>query len=520
MEYVEEPVEVRNEEIEKRLFEALAAQLGAQRFELWFKNSRLSLEETKLIVGVKHRFAIDWIRANLLKEIEQACIATLGKTSPIDFVIYKDEKVAELSTVVGSSPAVVATPHRVKRTEALALVGAGGPIRGNLLVSNPSELDSPPTVAFSPPNLILPRPGSPLKTFPINKPQAVGGRQFASLQMFVEGLSNRLARKAADLAVHHSGEINPIYIFGPTSVGKTHLLEGIWADVRRQPNRKPPLYFTAEQFISSFQASIQQKSTAEGFRNKFKGISVLLIDDIQYLSGKNATQTEFLYTIDTLKTQGVQLVFSGDRPIRELPAFRNEIICRLEAGMVCGIEQPERETMFHIFRNMVQQRRLPIGLDVCRFVASRLNAHARQLSGALNRLHAAHLSNGEPITLAVAEETLDDLIRNNQRSVRLQDIDKAVCETFGLPEESLQSKSRTKQVAAARMLAMWLARKHTRSALSEIGKFFGDRSHSTVVNAQKKVDGWIDDKHPVHGETFDLPLDEAIRKIERILQAG
>ena len=512
-------MEVRNDGIEKRLLAVLAAKLEPQRFALWFKNSRFRLEETKLVVGVQTPFGVNFVRANFLRQIEQTCVEVLGKSFPVDFVVHADEPSATSASVVVVPSAHIPAPHLVVRKSGVpVLVGAGAPLRGNLLVS-----DAPPPSVAVP----LPRNGGPLKASPVNRSNAVSGRRFATLQNFIEGQSNRLACQAAKLAIASPVVINPIYIFGPSSVGKTHLLEGIWSAVRHLPNpkpplpaNKPPLYLTAEQYISSFQASIQQKTTADGFRNKFKGISILLIDDIQYLSGKNATQTEFLHTIDTLRAQGAQLVFSGDRPVRELTGLRSEIICRLEGGMACPLEQPEREMMLQIFRHMVQQRQLPIGDDVCRFVASRLNAHVRQLSGALNRLHVACISSGEPITLAVAAEVLDDLIRSNHRSVRLHEIDKAVCETLGLPEDALKSRSQTKQVAAARMLAMWLARKYTRSALSEIGKFFGGRTHSTVSNTLKKVDGWIDEKNPVHSETFDLPLMDAIRKIERILQAG
>ena len=512
MEYVEAPVEVRTDGIEKRLFDALSAKLGPQRFELWFKNSRIRLEETKLIVGVQTPFAVNFVRANFLKEIEQVCAQVLGKTFLLDFVVYQAEPDAPKAS------ACVPTPHLIARTSTVSvsapvLVGVGGGPRSNLLISDIPTLETSPSVAA------FPRPAGPLKTLPTtNKPNATTGRRFASLKSFVVG-SNKLAWNTVELAINYPGQANPIYLFGPSSVGKTHLLEGIWSAVKQQSNRKPPLYLTTEQFISSFLMSIHQKTTAE-FREKFKGISILLIDDIQYLSGKRETQTEFLHTIDTLRTQNVQLVFSGDRPARELTGFRSEIVARLEAGLPCPLKHPERETMLHIFRNMVQQRRLPIGEDVCRFVASRLSAHARQLSGALNRLHAVHLSSEGPITLAVAEESLDDLIRNNRRNVRLQDIDKAVCETFGLSEDSLKSRNQTKHLSNARMLAMWLARKYTRSALSEIGKHYGGRSHGTVSNTVKKVDGWIDEKNPVHNDAFGLPLADAVRKIERILQAG
>ncbi|MDR2755652.1 MAG: AAA family ATPase [Planctomycetaceae bacterium] len=490
-EYVEENTNIHNVDVPEnnvvkelqRLREVLVERLSLQRFNLWFgQESSIYFEDARIIFRVKNPFAIDWIRSNFQQEIEQAILRVFGKTFPIGFSVISMEPVKVKDS--GNQPKPVVTPS-------------------------------------------IPRPHCPLQTPNIERKNENVERQnniprrFATFQTFIEGLSNRLACRAATLVVEHSGQINPIYIYGPTSVGKTHLLEGIWSAVRQQQGRKPPLYMTTEQFISSFLGNIQpgsSRSGIQGFRNKLLEVSVLLIDDIQYLSRKDATQSEFLYTIDTLRNQGIQMVFTGNRPLKELTGLRSEIICRLESGMVCGIELPEREMSFRIFQNMVIQRQLPIGQDVCRMVTSRLGVHARQLSGALNRLHAVYLTRNEPITLEVAEETLGDLIRIQRRDVRLQDIEKVVCETFGLSEQALQSKSRAKQITAPRMLAMWLARKYTRSALSEIGKYFGDRSHSTVVTAQKKVDQWVDKNHPIHSELLNIT--EMIQKIEQILQSG
>lgn len=312
--------------------------------------------------------------------------------------------------------------------------------------------------------------------------------------------------------------MNPLYIHGGTSLGKTHLLEGICSESRKRKGRQPALFLTAEQFTSAFIDGL--KNGTPSFRSKFRNISMLLIDDIPFLTGKTSTQSELLQLIDQLKTQGVQLVFSGDRPLSELKGIRPEILSRLESGMVCGIEPPERETLLSIFRQMIKQRGLPFSDEVARFVVSRLNSNVRQLSGALNRLHTVHLANGKPMTVKLAEEVLDDLIRSNRKSVKLADIEKVVCETFGLGEDSLQSRSRTKQVSAPRMLAMWLARKYTRNALSEIGKYFGNRSHSTVVSAQKKVDSWISDEAEIDLHEQPCPIGELIRKVEQNLQAG
>ncbi|MCL2622728.1 MAG: DnaA/Hda family protein [Planctomycetaceae bacterium] len=334
---------------------------------------------------------------------------------------------------------------------------------------------------------------------------------------FVVGPSNRLAVRAAELAVHHSGQISPIYIFGPTSVGKTLMLDMIKSGVRRNPQAKPLVMMTAEQFTSSFIDGLKQGMPL--FRNKFRGISALLIDDVQFFAGKESTQTEFQRTMDQLKGQGVQIVLAGDRPLNDLAdLLKPEIIARLEAGMSCEIKPADHVLLLAIFKQMAVSRNITLSDDVCEYVVSRLTTHARQLSGAINRLHATILTSNRPITMDAVESILEDMIRNNRRPVRLQDIEKAVCETMQLNGPLLQSKSRAKQATQPRMLAMWLARKYTRSALSEIGKYFGNRSHSTVVSAQKKVDLWLKESPDFGLADSSLTVTEAIQKVERLLQ--
>ena len=378
-------------------------------------------------------------------------------------------------------------------------------------VEEPTESVAPAT---SP--RLLPKPPVP-RCNPESSP--IGTRKYASLTMFVEGPSNRLAITAAQMAIRLPGKMNPIYIYGGTSLGKTHLLEGICSESRKLKGRKPVLFMSAEQFTASYIESLKNQGIAS-FRNKFREISALLVDDLHFFLGKSSTQMELWRTMDALKNQGIQLVFTGDKPLKELTGIRPEILSRLEAGMVCEIQPPDQEMLHTIFRQMIRQRNMPISEEVSRFVVSRLSRHARQLSGALNRLHTKYLSSNKPITVSVAEDVLDDLIRCNRKAVRLADIDKIVCETFGIGQQSLQSKSRAKQVAYPRMLAMWLARKYTRSALSEIGRYFGDRTHGTVVSAQKKVESWINDNTKLDCFDEQCPISEVLQKVERLLQAG
>ena len=348
------------------------------------------------------------------------------------------------------------------------------------------------------------------------KGSAKGNNNLLTWDHFVVGPSNRLAVRGAELAIHHSGQISPIYIFGPTSVGKTHLLEAIKASVRRNPQVKPLVMMTAEQFTSAFIEGLKQGMPL--FRNKFRGISALLIDDVQFFAGKQSTQTEFLRTLDYLKSQGIQIVITGDRSLNRLAdQIKPEIIARLEAGMTCEIKPADHDLLLTIFQQMAASRNLKLSDDICKYVVSQLATHARQLSGAINRLHAAMLTTNRPLTIETVENILEDMIRNNRKPIRLSDIEKAVCETMQLNSSLLQSKSRTQQATQPRMLAMWLARKYTRSALSEIGKHFGNRSHSTVVSAQKKVDQWLQQSPDLGLCNSSLTVAEVIQKVEMLL---
>ena len=353
----------------------------------------------------------------------------------------------------------------------------------------------------------------------VAKPQArtaiASSVRLASLDTFVEGFSNQLARKIADVAILQPGAMNPIFISGPTSVGKTHLLEGICERYGRYPNRKPALYMTAEQFTTAFIQSLH--GGAGSFRDRFRNISLLAVDDLHFLEGKTTTQVELLSVVDMLRQRNVQLVFSANRSLAELTKLSGELTTRVQGGFVCQIGPPERETLSQILRQMALERRVALSDEVCRFVVSRFTTHARQLSGALNRLYVAHLTTGAPIDVPFAQEALADLIASNVRAVKLEDVERVVQETFGLDDEELKSKSRSKRCADPRALAMWLARKHTRSALAEIGAYFGGRRHSAVLSAQKKVDRLLQTNGSIENGSSAFGVVDAIERMERSL---
>ncbi len=336
---------------------------------------------------------------------------------------------------------------------------------------------------------------------------------FLSLGKFVVKHTNATAYQIVQVAVTQPFVINPIYISGPTSVGKTHLLEGLCDAYARKRDAKPPLYMTGLQFTEAFVHSLRGGAP---FRERFNNISLFALDDVHFLEGKSSTQVELLNLYDYLRLRRVQFVVTANKPIDELD-LRSELTTRLESGVACNIEPPERELLAEVMHNMALDRRLIISDDVCRFVVSRYASNARQVSGALNKLFAEHLATGAPIDIALAQRALADLTPVNYRNIKLDDVERVVQEVFGLESNALKSASRAKKCADPRAIAMWLARKHTRAALAEIGYFFGGRKHSAVLSAQKKVDEWLQAHEQIDGAEGAFTVNDVVELVERKL---
>lgn len=315
------------------------------------------------------------------------------------------------------------------------------------------------------------------------------------------------------------GEFSPLLIFGPTSVGKTHLLQAICTETRRAHRDLSAVYLSAEQFTSEFLQALRGGGLPS-FRAKYRGLGLLAVDDLHFFCGKRATLVELLYTIDALIRRRRQIVFAADRAPNDLRALGGELLSRLEAGMACRLEPADYPTRLGILSRMAQKMGMTLAPEISEFIAARLTNHARELSGALCRLHALSRVDGRSVTLNMAQEALAEMIRDGSRVIRLADIEKAVCDTFGLEPKSLQSGRKAKAVSHPRMLAMWLARKYTRAALSEIGHYFGHRSHSTVVSAQKRVDRWIADDAVLNLPEHSRTVSDAIQQLEQRIRVS
>lgn len=461
-------------EIVSALKLALADKVGQERFELWFgAATRLDYRDDTVTVFVANQFHQDWLRSNFRHDIESSCRATLGRTVPVQFHV----------------------DHELARQQ--------------------NATKPPCAPAAAPCNAPAPAP-SPA---PAASPMSEQRRRLAALDSFIVGDSNRLAWSAAKSIVARLGQSSPLVLHGPTSVGKTHLLEGICHEVRRTRPRAQAIYLPAEQFTTMFLEALHGGGLPS-FRRKYRGLDLLVVDDIQFLARKKATLTELLHMTDVFQRAGRQLVFAADRPPQDLSELGPEFITRLQSGLVCGLEMPEYETLLGIVRGLSGRMSLDLPPDVEEFVAGKVAAHARELAGALHRLEATSRALGEPISLPLAERALSDTLRRQSRSVDLSDINTVVCELFGLQPRSLQSHAKAKQVSHPRMLAMWLARRHTRAALSEIGSYFGGRAHSTVISAEKKVRHWMDLQAPLQLADGKYSIEQAIRRVEQKLRVG
>jgi len=363
------------------------------------------------------------------------------------------------------------------------------------------------------------KPASPLKLHAAATAGEMPRRHYARLESYVVGDSNRVAFSAATSTVARLGSVTPLFVYGPTGCGKSHLLEGILSNTRRTGKVKRTLLLSAEQFTSNFLEALQG-SGLPSFRRKHRDVDLLLIDDIQFFAGKKATLVELQHTIDSLLRDGRQMVLAADRPPSELQGLGAELIARLSGGLVCGIDSPEPETRTTILRQLVKQLELIVPADVIEFIGMQLNGDARQLRGALNRLQATSEALHQPITIELARSALADMLRSSRRAVRLPDIERAICDVFGLEPKSLQSDRKARSVSQPRMLAMWLARKYTRAALSEIGHYFGRRSHTTVISAQKKVERLLSKNSTIQLDQADCNIEDALRRVETQLRTG
>jgi chromosomal replication initiator protein len=463
-------------EVVAALEQAIVQRIGEPRYNLWFaKHTQFTWQDDQLLVGVPNLHFQEWLESKFAGDVAAAAAAVFGHVVPVRFAI---------------EPAL----FQAARREQEATTG----IAARAIESSTKETGREPSDKAR---------ESPRRD-----------RRWHRLHDFVVGACNRVAHASALSLVEEPGQgPNPLVLHGQVGTGKTHLLEGVYAGLRKAHPNWDVRFATAEEFTNGFLHAMHSGKLGV-FRRRFRECDALLVDDLHFLATKRATQEEFLHTFDVLQAEGRQLMLTCDCHPRLTDEFTPELADRLLGGAVWGLSPPDADTRLAILRARTIRLGEPVvPEDVLRHLADRLRGNVRELEGALHALRHYSCVAGRPIDLAAAREALADVLHHAVRVVQLRDIDTAICRVLKLETGALQSKQRAWAVSHPRMLAMYLARKHTAAAYSEIGQHFGGRNHSTAVAAEKKVRVWLrDDGVMTQGERT-LRIREVVELVEREL---
>ena len=431
------------EDVSRRLRETL----NEATFATWFADAGPGeLTADSFSVAVPNDFTREWIEGHFLGLIRGATRDALGREVRVVLTIRPE-------------PAAVDPPVE------------------QLAVARPSDGPPPPT--------------NPKYTF----------------DNFVIGSSNRFAHAAA-LAVAEAPAMayNPLFIYGGTGLGKTHLLQAISAYVSEHSKGLTTRYVTSETFTNDFINSLRDKRI-EGFKHRYRAYDVLLVDDIQFLEGKERFQEEFFHTFNSLYEAGRQIVISSDRPPKEIATLEDRLRSRFEWGLITDIQPPDVETRIAILRKKVTTDGIAVDdPEVLTFIASRVSTNIRELEGALTRVVAFSSLTALPLTVELAEQVLRDLFPGGTDvpEVTITKIQEEVSERFGLSVTELVSQRRSQAVAYPRQVAMYLSRELTDASLPKIGKEFGGRDHTTVIHATSKITRMISEDRSVYNLVQDL----------------
>lgn len=343
------------------------------------------------------------------------------------------------------------------------------------------------------------------------KQKNVGLNPLFNFKRFVVGQNSEFAHAACTAVATGSGTAyNPLFIHGGSGLGKTHLMQAIGNKMLLENPNAKVVYLTSENFTNQFIDAVK-KGDLEKFRRKYRKADVLLIDDIQFLAGKERSQEEFFHTFNTLLDLQSQIVLTSDRPACEIKHFEPRLISRFESGLTVEMQSPRMETRFAILRRKMEDWDVKLSDEVIRFLAERIRSNVRRLEGALVRLATYASLGGAEISIERAETLLRDILREEgAKQVSIDAIQKAVSEHFDVRLADMSSRRRPANIAFARQVAMYLSRKLTQSSLMEIGDAFGGRDHGTVIHAVKKVESRISSESLVR-DTLDL-LDAMLQR--------
>ena len=517
---------------EELILQNFAAAVGRRRYEHWFhQKTRFSVEGDELVVSVTNPFLVSWLPQNFRAALLAATRPILGLSANVRFVVGFEAGTelspvagpVSLKTVLRQSPVapVSRMPNRPSSAISACLESTELPLAESRGLVR--QTDEPRRVERPLPAVLRVKPEPQLTMAKVKAVEDVvsrPARRYADLIDFVTGSCNEFALATARQICQAPGvQFTTLFVHGPVGVGKTHLLEGICREIKSRGAARQVVALTAEAFANFFTHALRER-TLPSFRLRFRSVDVLIIDDIDFLVGKPGIQEEFLYTLQQLESHGRQVVVAAHGHPRLLTKMSDELRTRFLAGMVCRIDAPDATTRRRILESKALRNSVEFLPEVLQFVADRFRNNVRELVGAFNTLCAYQRMQGRKLSVTAARQVLADLQRDCIRVVGLADIERAVCSLFGVSIEDIKSSKRLQSLTQPRMLAMYLARKHTRSAYAEIGEFFGGRNHSTVMAAEKKIRAALDDELPIKIHTQSWRVNDLVEALEQQLQAG
>ena len=360
----------------------------------------------------------------------------------------------------------------------------------DIVVQPTARTDGPPTAPERRPHQVAPaRPAVSLA-----EPANVSDDISAALDPrytfdnFVVGKPNEFAHAAARrVAESDTVSFNPLFLYGGVGLGKTHLMHAVAWHIRERNPQRSVIYLSAEKFMYRFVRALRFQDTM-AFKEQFRSVDVLMIDDVQFIGGKDSTQEEFFHTFNSLMDQGRQIIISADKSPSDLQGMEERLRSRLGCGLVADIHATTYELRLGIIASKAEQMDVEVPPKVAEFLAHKISSNVRELEGALNRVVAHAQLVGRQITLESTQEVLHDLLRANDRRITIEEIQKKVAEHFNIRIADMHSARRARQVARPRQVAMYLAKQLTSRSLPEIGRKFGGRDHTTVMHAVKKIE--------------------------------
>jgi len=439
----------------------LQEELPAQQFSMWIRPLQCVVEDNIMTLYAPNRFVLDWVREKYVNKINEL-ISLYDSTNPPLLRFDVGNKSSQLSH------------NKVSNNNV-----ASSQVNNNFATNNKS---------------VVPEPNLPKKT---------NIRLNYTFDNFVEGKSNQLARAAASQVADNPGSAyNPLFIYGGTGLGKTHLLHAVGNAILLNNPKAKIAYMHSERFVQDMVRALQNNAI-EKFKQYYRGVDALLIDDIQFFSGKTRTQEEFFHTFNALLEGNQQIILTSDRYPKEVDV-EDRLKSRFGWGLTIAIDPPELETRVAILKRKAQEHHVNLADEVAFFIAKRLRSNVRELEGALNRVIANANFTGRAITIDFVREALRDLLALQDKLVTIDNIQRTVAEYYKIKVADLLSKRRSRSVARPRQLAMALSKELTNHSLPEIGNAFGGRDHTTVLHACRKVVALREENHDIKADYTNL----------------